>query len=122
MTEGICTQLFDNLFDNKIILRHGAYCFCEFLKYDFNNDTLTIQLKVIEPVVKLKPRNKNWFEEAKNKEYIEIQYRNNETTKIENQSIGGIYSSRIWTNYNIVKKVYELKEQGLEQEIYEILW
>ena len=46
----------------------------------------------------------------------------NETIKIENQSIGGIYSCRIWANYDIVKKVYDLKKQGLEEEIYNILW
>ncbi|MBS1648290.1 MAG: hypothetical protein JSR09_01175 [Bacteroidetes bacterium] len=122
MTKESCKQLFDNLYHNKIILRKDTICFCEFLNCNFSNNTLTIQLKVIETVVKLKPRNKNWFEEAKTKEYIEIQYQNNETTKIENQSIGGIYSCRIWANYDIVKKVYDLKKQGLEEEIYNILW
>lgn len=124
MTKEICSQLFENLYDNKVILRKGTICFCEFLQFDFNDNILTVQLRVLEPVVKLKMRHKAWFEQIKEKEYIEIQYNflNNKAIKIEQQSIGGPYSSRIWANHDIVKKIFELKEQNLEEEIYEILW
>lgn len=126
MTKEICQELFENLYKNKIIFfpSPGPYCFCEFLKSEFNNNTLTVRFKIIESAVKLKPRYKIWFEKARSKDFIKIQYHFliNKTIEIEKQSIGGIYSPRIWTNYDIVKKAYELKEQNLENEIYNILW
>lgn len=127
MTNEICSQLFENLYDNKIIILPGLgpFCFCEFLKYDFNDNKLTIHLKVLNPVVKLKQRYKIWFEKAINKDFIEIQYnfihQENIILKIEDQHIVSIYGSSIWANHDLVKKVYELKALNLIEEIYQIL-
>lgn len=127
MTNEICAQLFENLYDKKIILLPGigTFYFCEFLKYDFKDNKLTIQLKVLEPVFKLKPRYKIWFEKAINKDFIEIQYNFIHEKiiflKIEQQHINSVYGSSIWANHDLVKKVYELKAQNLNEEIYEIL-
>lgn len=127
MTKEICQQLFDNLYDNKIILLPGLgpFCFCEFLKCDFKDNKLSIHLKVLEPVVKLKQRYKIWFEKELNEDVTEIQFNfllnNIVFLKIEQQYIMSIYGSSIWANYDIVKKVYELKAQNLDEEIYRIL-
>ncbi|HLV51316.1 MAG TPA: hypothetical protein VKY44_05110 [Flavobacterium sp.] len=119
MEQNFCNQIFGNLYNNKIIIRKGTLLFCEFLKCDFNNNILTVQLKVLEPAVKLKIRYKNLYEELKDKEYVELQYNfdGNESHDIEKQQL-----KRLWANYDFVKKIYELKEQGLEEEIYDAFW
>lgn len=118
-----CNQIFGNLYNNKIILLKGTYFFCEFQKCLFANGTLSVELKVLEPVVKLKPRYKNLYEKLKNETNTVLHYSfaNNKYFGIEEQQISGIYTSPIWANYSFVEKVYALKEQGLEQEIYEML-
>ncbi|MCE4248523.1 hypothetical protein FO597_07150 [Riemerella anatipestifer] len=127
MTKKISQKLFQNLYDNKTILlpKMGPFCFCEFLKSDFKDNKLIIYLKVLEPVFRLKPRYITWFEKPMSESSIEIQYNflyeNIISLKIEQQYITSVYGSSIWANHGIVKKVYELKAQGLDEEIYEIL-
>lgn len=119
----ICNQVFGNLYNNKVIIRHGTIFFCEFLDCGFENNILTIKLKVLEPVVKLKLRYQNLYEKLKNKEYLEFNFRfdRNKYIGMEKQEIWGIYSSHIWANYDLVREIYKLKEQGKEEEIYDKL-
>lgn len=120
----VCNQVFGKLFNNKIIIRHGTIFFCEFLECTFENEILNVKIKVLEPVVKLKSRYQNLSEKLISKEYFELNFRfdRNKYIDMEKQEIWGIYSSHIWANYDFVKKIYNLKEQGLEQEIYDAFW
>src|SRR5690554_936939 len=110
MEINVCNQVFSNLFDNKIIIRHGALFFCEFLECTFENEILSIKVKVLEPVVKLKLRYRNLYEKLISKEYFELRYdfSKNKYFGIDEQRINGIYSSTIWANYDFVQKIYKL--------------
>jgi hypothetical protein len=124
MEINVLKKIFDNLFDNKIIVRHGSYLFCEFMEFTFEDAILIVKIKVLEPVVKLNIRNKNLYEKAKNKEYIECVYYfdKNQYIGLEKEQIRGLYCSNIWANCDFVQKIYKLKELGLEEEMYEAFW
>lgn len=124
MEINVCNQVFGKLFNNKIIIRHGTFFFCEFLECTFENEILSVKTKVLEPVVKLKPRYQNLSEKLISREYFELKYHFNRNKYIglERQKVKGLYSSSIWANYDFIKKIYDLKEQGLEQEIYDTFW
>lgn len=124
MEINIFKKIFGNLFNNKIIVHYGAYLFCEFIEFTFENDILVVKLKVLEPAVKLNIRNKNLYEKVKDKEYIECEYYfdKNQYIGLEKEQIRGVYCSNIWANYDFVQNIYKIKGQGLEEEIYDAFW
>lgn len=120
-----CNKIFGNLYSNKIVFHERITVFCEVVECSFNNDILTLKLKVIEPVVEVKAYLRHFYETLKNKEYFQVSTRFNENRflELDKQKINAPYCPfSIWANYDLVKKVCELKEQGREQEIYETLW
>lgn len=120
-------QLFFDLYESTIIYHEKGSYFCQFLRYDYSEGILKIRFKMIEPVFKMRPFQKYFYEKMKQKEFLEV------STKIPNglgsridiekkKLIVPYASYVIFTDADLVKNIYELKENGNEEAMYDLLW
>jgi hypothetical protein len=134
MKPDVCSKMFGNLYDNKIIFHERITVFCEFIECrvvdgiadEFSGGLvdgfISLELKMIEPVLKIRPIFQNIYEKWKVKN-ISVGTNNPNNINLDLQEIGGAYCPfHIWTNYDLVKKISELKKQGKTEEIPGILW
>lgn len=127
-------KLFENLYDNKIIYHERMTLLCTLLNYSYENDVLKIEFCVDEAVLKIKPYLKSKYEDLLQKEKIHVSVKSpilsnqGETSspypRIDNdsQQLVAFGSFTIWTGFDLVKSVCELKVMDKNQEIFDALW
>ncbi|MDO4229848.1 MAG: hypothetical protein Q4C98_08540 [Capnocytophaga sp.] len=112
-------DLFSNLYKNTIIYNKLGYFFCQLLWYDYTDDILTIRFKITESVFNItRPRIMRLYEKRKREDYIELWKKTSyfEIFPRSKKLLG--YS--IYTDANLVKKLYELKAENKEEEMYKL--
>lgn len=125
MEQELCNKLFSNLYEHKIIFHERVTLLCELLSYDFTDNILTVTFKVIEPVVKVQPYLNHFYENLKQKGQVNVRVKipsDLNRIDIERRKLVAYSSFSIWTNFELVKEIIELKNENKEQEIFDKLW
>jgi len=125
MEQKLCDSLFSDLYENKIIYHSKVTLLCELLNYDLADNLLTINFKVIEPLIKVKPYQRGLYEKLKQKEQVQAKARltfNYNHIDIEKRKLTAFGSFNIWTKFELVKTICELKIDNNEQEIFDKIW
>lgn len=124
MIKQVIDELFSNLYKNTIIYRKLGYFFCQLQWYDYTDDVLIIRFKIIESVFNItKPRLIRMYNKRRQKEFIEISMKAPYFSLFPKSKIvlGSVYESfSMYTDANLVKKIYELKEENKEEEMYKL--
>lgn len=134
METNFIDEFFENLYENKIIYHERVTLLCTLLNYDYVNDVLKVEFKVDEPVLRIKPYLKHFYEGLKQKEKIQVAVKS-PITSVKGEtssSYNRIYNDRrklvsfgsfsIWTGFDLVREIHDLKQKNEEQKIFEKLW
>lgn len=134
MERNLSDKLFSNLYENKIIYHNKVTLLCTLLNYDYVDSILKVEFKVDEPILRIKPYLKHFYENLKQKEKVQVAVKSpiasvkGESSSSYNriyddgQRLVSFGSFTIWTGFDLVKTVSELKIENKEQEIFETLW
>ena len=118
-------ELFDNLYENKLIYHEKVTILCEVVSYELKEDSFKIELKVVKPLHNEFDYQNRIFNYIISKPTFEVSspYEFGGKKVINGKKIGISYCPfTIWADPLLVEKVSKLNDDELHIQLHDLLW